>query len=65
VGEQAGYDIRVTLPSSTTEFTGKKWVSSGWPYLPNGVIPADPECEDAIVSTMRKEICAKFAITMG
>jgi hypothetical protein len=65
VGEQPGYGIRITLPCSTTEFTEKRWVSSGWPYLPNGVNPATPENEDAIVSTMMQEISNKFAIPMS
>jgi hypothetical protein len=30
-GEQPCYEIRMTLPCSTTDFTEKKWVSSGWP----------------------------------
>jgi hypothetical protein len=55
----------MTLPSSTKDFTEKKWVNLGWLYLLNGVIPADPECVEAIVASMMKEIGSKFAITMG
>ncbi len=64
-GEQPCYEIRMTLPCSTTDFTEKKWVSSGWPYLPNGVAPADPECEETIVASLLTEIKEKIAILTG
>ncbi len=48
--------IRMTLPSSTTDYAEKKWVSL------LGVSPADPEAEGTIISTLIIEINEKFAI---
>jgi hypothetical protein len=47
-----------------SNFFGIMWreVLGGWPYLPKGVAPADPEAEHAVIGTLMEETSNKFAI---